>query len=72
MKAGFEAERTLDPALDEYASDIAEGYDDRNVVGGMKKYRRLIKNIREYLKTKLPSHSIPSRRCTPSYITAGN
>ncbi|KAI0346141.1 alpha-aminoadipate reductase Lys1p [Trametopsis cervina] len=47
------------PSLDEYASDIG-GEDDKSVVGGMRKYRRLIKNIREYLKTKLPSHSIPS------------
>ncbi|KAI0805973.1 alpha-aminoadipate reductase Lys1p [Irpex lacteus] len=46
------------PSLDEYASDI--GDDDKNVVAGMRKYRRLIKNIREYLKTKLPGHSIPS------------
>ena len=47
------------PALDEYASDV--GDDDKSVVAGMRKYRRLIKNIREYLKTKLPGHSIPSR-----------
>lgn len=48
------------PQLDEYASDIGED-DDKSLVGGMRKYRRLIKDIRTYLKTKLPSHSIPSR-----------
>jgi L-2-aminoadipate reductase len=48
------------PSLDEYASDIGDD-DDKNIVGGMRKYRRLIKDIREYLKTKLPRHSIPSR-----------
>ncbi|GJE86585.1 alpha-aminoadipate reductase [Phanerochaete sordida] len=47
------------PGLDEYASDIGEE-DDKNVAGGMRKYRRLIRDIREYLKTKLPKHSIPS------------
>ncbi|THH01178.1 hypothetical protein EW026_g1467 [Hermanssonia centrifuga] len=48
------------PDLQAYASDIGEGEDDKNVVGGMRKYRRLIKEIREYLKKKLPSYSIPT------------
>ncbi|KAK4052215.1 putative NRPS-like protein biosynthetic cluster [Microbotryomycetes sp. JL221] len=30
------------------------------VAKGLKKYRKLIKDIREYLKTKLPSYSVPS------------
>ncbi|KDE08553.1 L-aminoadipate-semialdehyde dehydrogenase [Microbotryum lychnidis-dioicae p1A1 Lamole] len=30
------------------------------VAKGLKKYRRLIKDIRDYLKTKLPSYSIPT------------
>ncbi|KAL2312138.1 L-2-aminoadipate reductase [Schizosaccharomyces pombe] len=30
------------------------------VVNGLKKYRKLIHDIREYLKTKLPSYAIPS------------
>ncbi len=51
------------PDLQAYASDIGEGEDDKNVVGGMRKYRRLIKEIREYLKKKLPSYSIPTRKC---------
>ncbi|CAH7672621.1 hypothetical protein BY996DRAFT_4583714 [Phakopsora pachyrhizi] len=34
--------------------------DEDEVQKGIRKYRRLIKNIREYLKTKLPSYSIPS------------
>lgn len=48
------------PSLADYASDIAEE-DEKNVVGGMRKYRRLIKDIREYLKKKLPSYSVPTR-----------
>ncbi|KAI0073638.1 L-aminoadipate-semialdehyde dehydrogenase large subunit [Panus rudis PR-1116 ss-1] len=47
------------PKLDEYASD-AEGEDDQGVAGGMRRYRRLIKDIREYLKKKLPSYSVPT------------
>lgn len=54
------------PQLDGFASDIAD-VDDKTVVGGMRKYRRLIKDIREYLKTKLPKHSIPS--CTSSSLS---
>ncbi|OCH93933.1 L-aminoadipate-semialdehyde dehydrogenase large subunit [Obba rivulosa] len=48
------------PALDEYASDAAEGEDEKGLVSGMRRYRRLIKDIREYLKTKLPSYSVPT------------
>ncbi|TCD68695.1 putative NRPS-like protein biosynthetic cluster [Steccherinum ochraceum] len=47
------------PSLHDYASDIPEG-DEKDVVGGMRKYRRLIKDIREYLKKKLPSYSVPT------------
>ena len=50
------------PALDEYASDMGEVEDDKGVVSGMRKYRRLIKDIREYLKKKLPSYSVPTRK----------
>ncbi|OBZ78069.1 L-aminoadipate-semialdehyde dehydrogenase [Grifola frondosa] len=48
------------PALDSYASDIGEGEDDRGLVSGMRKYRRLIKDIREHLRKKLPSYSVPT------------
>ncbi|KAF8180379.1 alpha-aminoadipate reductase Lys1p [Pholiota molesta] len=41
-----------DPSLAAYASD--------GLVQGMKRYRRLIKDIREHLKKKLPSYSIPT------------
>ena len=45
------------PDLDGFASDIP---DDEGIVRGMKKYRRLIKDIREHLKKKLPSYSVPT------------
>ncbi|EMD34789.1 hypothetical protein CERSUDRAFT_107385 [Gelatoporia subvermispora B] len=48
------------PALDEYASDAAEGEDEKGLVSGMRRYRKLIKDIREHLKTKLPSYSVPT------------
>ena len=54
------------PSLDGFASDT-EGGDDSGVViakgqvKAVKQYRRLIKDIREYLKTKLPSYSVPTR-----------
>jgi L-aminoadipate-semialdehyde dehydrogenase len=48
------------PGLDGFAS---EAPDDGGLVAGMKRYRRLIKNIREYLKAKLPSYSVPSSAC---------
>jgi L-aminoadipate-semialdehyde dehydrogenase len=38
----------------------AKGAKDEEVIKGLKRYRRLIKDIREYLKTKLPSYSIPT------------
>ncbi|PFH47393.1 hypothetical protein AMATHDRAFT_67824 [Amanita thiersii Skay4041] len=47
------------PLLAGYASDITEDEDAKGVVG-IRKYRRLIKEIREYLKKKLPSYSVPS------------
>ena len=51
------------PALQSYASDLGEDDEDaKGLVRGMRRYRRLIKDIREHLKKKLPSYSIPSRR----------
>ncbi|KAI0702060.1 L-aminoadipate-semialdehyde dehydrogenase large subunit [Cerioporus squamosus] len=47
------------PALDEYVSDVGDD-DDKGLVSGMRKYRRLIKEIRDYLKKKLPSYSVPT------------
>ncbi|KAF8189813.1 hypothetical protein K438DRAFT_1971331 [Mycena galopus ATCC 62051] len=47
-------------ALNEYASDVTDGEEEKGLVEGIKKYRRLIKNIREHLKKKLPSYSVPS------------
>ncbi|KAF8999093.1 alpha-aminoadipate reductase Lys1p [Cyathus striatus] len=46
------------PGLDEYASDIPDAED--GVASGIKRYRRLIKDIREHLKKKLPSYSVPT------------
>jgi len=43
--------------LDGFASDQP---DEGDVFGGIRKYKRLIKDIREYLKKKLPSYSIPT------------
>ncbi|KAL6306085.1 alpha-aminoadipate reductase Lys1p [Sparassis latifolia] len=48
------------PLLDDFASDIPEGEDEKGLITGMRRYRRLIKNIREYLKKKLPSYSVPT------------
>ncbi|KAJ7695395.1 hypothetical protein B0H17DRAFT_1198634 [Mycena rosella] len=48
------------PALNDYASEVTDGEDEKGVVQGIKKYRRLIKDIREHLKKKLPSYSVPS------------
>ncbi|PIL27678.1 hypothetical protein GSI_10830 [Ganoderma sinense ZZ0214-1] len=48
------------PALEEYASDVAEDADEKGLVSGMRKYRKLIKEIREYLKKKLPTYSVPT------------
>ena len=45
------------PDLDGFASDLP---DEGDVFGGIRKYRRLIKDIREHLKKKLPSYSIPT------------
>jgi L-aminoadipate-semialdehyde dehydrogenase len=47
-------------ALDALASDVGESADERGVVGGIRRYRRLIKDIREHLKKKLPSYSVPT------------
>lgn len=46
---------------DDQSTD-AKGGNDEEVIKGLKRYRRLIKDIREYLKTKLPSYSIPTRK----------
>lgn len=48
------------PGLDAYASDIPEDEEDKGLTRGIRKYRRLIKDIREHLKKKLPSYSIPT------------
>ncbi|GJJ06092.1 putative NRPS-like protein biosynthetic cluster [Clathrus columnatus] len=46
-------------ALKEYVSD-SEGAESTGTIHGVMKYRRLIKDIRDHLKKKLPSYSIPS------------
>ncbi|KAG8681545.1 large subunit of alpha-aminoadipate reductase, partial [Ceratobasidium sp. 395] len=51
--------------VDEFMSSAGEDEDDTGAAGknfskGFKVYRRLIKNIREHLKKKLPSYSVPS------------
>jgi L-aminoadipate-semialdehyde dehydrogenase len=49
------------PNLDRYVSDVGDSDDDgKGLVKGMRRYRRLIKDIREHLKRKLPSYSIPT------------
>jgi L-2-aminoadipate reductase len=48
------------PALDEFASDITDAEDHKDPVIGIRKYKRLIKAIRDHLKKKLPAYSVPS------------
>jgi L-aminoadipate-semialdehyde dehydrogenase len=50
------------PALDDFASDIPEDDQPKGLARGMRKYKRLVKDIREHLKKKLPSYSVPSRK----------
>ncbi|KAI9458834.1 alpha-aminoadipate reductase Lys1p [Lactarius psammicola] len=45
------------PDLDGFTSDLP---DEGSVFGGIRKYKRLIKDIREHLKKKLPNYSIPT------------
>jgi L-aminoadipate-semialdehyde dehydrogenase len=54
-----------DPAGDDSeAGGVSESgmssMDEDMLPGGERHYHRLIRNIREYLKTKLPSYSVPS------------
>jgi len=51
------------PSLAGFQSDAVSGDEDKGVAGGIRKYNRLIKDVREHLKKKLPSYSIPSRAC---------
>jgi L-aminoadipate-semialdehyde dehydrogenase len=46
--------------LDEFQSDVVESGDEKGVMSGIRRYRRLIKDIREHLKKKLPSYSVPT------------
>ncbi|KAF9788547.1 hypothetical protein BJ322DRAFT_1002585 [Thelephora terrestris] len=48
------------PDLAGFESDTISGDEDKGVAGGIRKYKRLIKDVREHLKKKLPSYSIPS------------
>lgn len=55
--------------LQEYASDAADGgEEERGIVGGIRRYRRLIKDIREHLKKKLPSYSVPTGELEHGYF----
>jgi L-2-aminoadipate reductase len=47
------------PDLDGFTSDLP---DEGDIFGGIRKYNRLIKDIRGHLKKKLPSYSVPT--CT--------
>jgi L-aminoadipate-semialdehyde dehydrogenase len=62
------------PGLDAFASDIGtDGGEDaanKGVAKGTSRYRRLIKDIREHLKKKLPSYSVPSRETVTSIFQA--
>jgi len=53
-------------ALNELLSDgeagINDGEDD--LVKGMRRYRKLIRDVREYLKSKLPSYAVPTGTST--------
>ena len=50
------------PHLSQYASDAGDAdEDDKGLLRGMRKYRRLVKDIRDHLKKKLPSYSVPTR-----------
>ena len=48
------------PGLDGFASDVPEDEESKGLASGIRRYRRLIKDVREHLKKKLPSYSIPS------------
>ncbi|KZS97243.1 large subunit of L-aminoadipate-semialdehyde dehydrogenase [Sistotremastrum niveocremeum HHB9708] len=48
------------PQLDDYESDVLSGEEDSGAIRGIRRYRKLIKSIRDHLKVKLPSYSIPS------------
>ncbi|KAF8508238.1 alpha-aminoadipate reductase Lys1p [Hysterangium stoloniferum] len=47
-------------ALEGFISDAPDAEEVRGVVQGMRKYRRLIKDVRDHLKKRLPSYSVPS------------
>ncbi|BFZ59290.1 large subunit of alpha-aminoadipate reductase [Saitoella coloradoensis] len=44
--------------VDGLVSDVGE--EDDEMVKGLKMYRKLIRDVREYLKTKLPSYAVPT------------
>lgn len=55
--------------LDTYVTDTPSDVDnDRTLVSGMRRYRRLIKDIREHLKKKLPSYSVPTGEITKPIV----
>lgn len=49
--------------IDSLLSSADEEDDAPDNVRGIQKYRRLIKDIRDYLKQKLPSYSVPTGKC---------
>jgi L-aminoadipate-semialdehyde dehydrogenase len=51
-----------DARLEAFVSEVTDAEDLKNLFTGMRKYRRLIKDIRDHLKKKLPGYSIPSRK----------
>lgn len=54
------------PDLQGLMSDSEEEDQDEGPFKGLRKYRRLIKSIREYLKKKLPSYSVPTCKRFPT------
>lgn len=54
------------PGLVDFESDSISGEEGEGVTGGIRKYKPLIRDVREHLKKKLPSYSIPSRMCSVS------
>lgn len=47
-------------ALNEFLEDADNVEGEDQVVQGLVKYRKLIKNVKEFLKTKLPTYAVPA------------
>jgi L-2-aminoadipate reductase len=50
-------------------AEVGDDFDEDELVKGLRRYRKLIREVREHLKSKLPSYAVPTGTALPFWLT---